>query len=82
MRMQKQGYSWNLKHFISHPAHFIIIYPAESAQYIGLKQVRNDLAKLLWRNTCFARNKERKIDLEYKTSVDTSTLNLAFQEET
>lgn len=45
MGIQKQGYSCNFSTALSHPAPSVIIFPAESAQKVGLKQLRNDLEK-------------------------------------
>lgn len=42
---RKATHSCNFSIALSHPAPSVIISPAESAQQVGLKQLRNDLAK-------------------------------------
>lgn len=75
----KRGHSCNLSIALSNPAPSVIISPAESAQQVGLKQLRNDLAKTGRKKACFARKEGRKKEMEQKLSAGTGTLQLTFQ---
>lgn len=75
----KRGHSCNFSIAVSHPVPSVIISPAESAQQVGLKQLRNDLAKTGMKKACSARKEGRKKEMEQKLSADTGTLQLTFQ---